>query len=367
MHFKSITLALSGRVFQGLASDNLLHFNLNSIYVQAPDQESISYLVGSSLALYMTGVSIGPLVGSLFDDFTTSFTIAIALFSVALTYLIILRQGESPILFFNRTTDPIPSNSYVSSSTLRSFYVLVSMTMSPLRLFYQYPTSIPSGLSLLIFNAVQSYIFVALMIHTSLVFGFTSRQNGYLITIVHLIAALYLLFILFIVPLISRACLQKRPRSQLQPKSPSSVECSPTNGISIPSREPSAVGISRNSPSNAILALTCLTIQCISVLLLAFMSSPWQAYCIVCLLALSLATPSFIKSHIVGFIPPAERPRLIAALTLAETVGGLLAPVTLGATQSHMPGRAVFLIGAGMAAVSTSLFGVEALMKVRRE
>jgi len=53
-----ITLAMSGRGFHGLAFDNLLHFSLNSICVQVPNREQISYLIGTPLALFMTGISI---------------------------------------------------------------------------------------------------------------------------------------------------------------------------------------------------------------------------------------------------------------------------------------------------------------------
>ena len=55
----------------------------------------------------------------------------------------------------------------------------------------------------------------------------------------------------------------------------------------------------------------------------------------------------------------------MAALALMETIGGLLAPVTLGVVQSAMPGRNVFFVEAGMCCAAFTFFGVGAIIRRR--
>ena len=82
-------IALSGRIFEGVASDNLLHFLLNAVYAQARDEEKVSSLISYSLALYVLGISISPFVAGLFRDFKASFFVALGLFALSVTYLLI--------------------------------------------------------------------------------------------------------------------------------------------------------------------------------------------------------------------------------------------------------------------------------------
>ena len=234
----------------------------------------------------MAGVSIGPFVGSLFEDFTTSFIVALAIFGMALTYLFILQQHKFDLHRVTETSQGLSIDTDIPSSKSNSLLVVLSVTLSPLRLFHQYPASIPSGLSLLIYNCVQSYTFIALMIHTSLLFGFTGRQNGYLIAIVHLVAALYLIIVLFIVPYVSKTLKKTRGR----------LDCKKQKRLGEP---PESKDTSATSFSNAVLALVSLALQSLSLMLLALMKLPWQAYSVACLLALGLAAHSFIKSHFI--------------------------------------------------------------------
>jgi hypothetical protein len=71
-----VAIAMSGQVFEGLAFDNILHFNLNVVYVRAHSQHPTSRLIGSSLALYMIGISISPFVASLLGNFRDNFIVA---------------------------------------------------------------------------------------------------------------------------------------------------------------------------------------------------------------------------------------------------------------------------------------------------
>ena len=83
MSIRNIFVALSGRIFDGLASDNLLHFTLNTIYAQSSQPATTSLLIGYSLALYMIGISTSPFVAGLFQNFMISLLMAMVLFAFA--------------------------------------------------------------------------------------------------------------------------------------------------------------------------------------------------------------------------------------------------------------------------------------------
>ncbi|KAI1440004.1 hypothetical protein F5Y02DRAFT_404145 [Annulohypoxylon stygium] len=50
---KSIHVAIAESLFEGLATNSLLHYALAAIYVQSDDEQRISQLMRTSLALYM--------------------------------------------------------------------------------------------------------------------------------------------------------------------------------------------------------------------------------------------------------------------------------------------------------------------------
>lgn len=91
----NIYVALSGRIFEGLASDNLLHFTLNIVYTQGTSKERSASLIVYSLALYMVGMSVSPFVAGLFKNFTVSFFMAIGLFAVAVAHVQIFVAGDA--------------------------------------------------------------------------------------------------------------------------------------------------------------------------------------------------------------------------------------------------------------------------------
>lgn len=57
------------------------------MYVLVADQTQFPRLMGTTLALYMVGMSISPAIAGLFPDFFTSFIMALAMFDVSMTYL----------------------------------------------------------------------------------------------------------------------------------------------------------------------------------------------------------------------------------------------------------------------------------------
>ena len=341
VYLKSIAVAVSGRVFQGLASDNLLHFNLNSIYVQVEDDGLRSRFFGCSLALYMIGISIGPFIGGLFENFVDSLIMSIAVFVVAILYLVYLGKNTTHRLDRIIPRDDGSTDRNLALSKASLWKDIVPTLLSPLYPFRERPIANFPGLSLLIYNVSQSYIFVAIMVHTSLNFEFTSRQNGFLIALVHLVAAIYLLLTLLIIPTIIKLTSKMRHSGDAR-------------------SEPT-----KHKFHDTIFAQVSMLMQTASLVLAAEMTESWQIYPIGALCALGLATPSFVKPHFAGFFHPSEGPRAMAGLTLMETIGGLLAPIVLGSLQTAVLGSDIFFVAAGMVAVSFVLFTIGVFAKNR--
>ena len=346
-------MALSGRVFQGLASDNVLHLSLNLVYVQTADKERASRLIGTSLLLYMLGISLSPFVVSLFDRFETSFAIALALFGLSLVYLLICVKPASGSRIVGSETGPLPlHDSRASTWKMKILSRLFASFFTPLSALQSSPLLFLVGFSLFTYSVVQSYIFAAILVHTAVVFHFSSRQNGILISLVHAMSAVYLLSILYLVPSLSRlfrilnrqnkapqAMQYETPRARLNSKPP----ISHTN-LAI-------------RTSNSILGILSFATQFLALLLLTRITEPWQIYPIVSLLALGLATPSFVKSYVVAYLPEdVSMAHGVAALAICETLGSLLAPLILGGLQARWPGVEVFFVGAGIIGVAGGFF-----------
>ncbi|KAJ8069775.1 hypothetical protein OCU04_000191 [Sclerotinia nivalis] len=336
VYFGRIEIALSSKVFQGLASDNLLHFNLNAIYTRAAYKAQVSQLIGASLALFMIGISISPAIAGLFQDFTTSFLMAGGMFAVTIIYLLFFvggkRQPENPVRSFPKDTN-LRQSVRINSFTKTKLLSLTEIIFSPLQPFYSRPASLLVGLALLIYTAVQSYIFSLIMVHTSLVFGFTSKQNGLLLSIVHAVSAIYLFLVLFGIPQMAQQVQMTEEATRM-----------PILG----SRD-------------AKLALISMCTHIAALLGFANSSQVWEIYAISALLALGLATPSFIKSSFLKGFPKKDGPEAMGALAMMETLGSLFSPIIMGTCQVLWPGKRVFYAGAGMMVLGAAMFGIAAL------
>ena len=340
---RSLLTALSGQIFEGLASDNLLHFNLNAIYVQTTDRASFPRLIGTSLALYMTGISVSPFAVGLFHDILISFVIAIGLFAISLLYLLLF--VASPRSKHSSTSASLADlaqgeRTISASCRVGKTFKTISSALSPLKVFYTSPSAIAPSLSLLLYNTGQAFVFQAIMVYTSLRFGFTAKQNGLLISIAHLTSAVYLFFTLFAVPRIIEALDKRKERI-----------C--------------ASGSLNGQPrtADATFAVLSLTIQSTFLTVLGFNNEALRVYPIVCVFALGLATPSFIKSYTLSSFSIGEAPRAVAAMTIMETMGGLLGPLVLGGVQTAWPGSGVLFITSGIMGISAVVFGSGALAK----
>lgn len=347
----SIYVALSGRIFEGLASDNLLHFMLNSVYSRSTSKEKVSSLIMSSLALYMLGISISPFIAGLFGNFVVSFFMALGLFAVSITYTLLCVPG--PARTKSHPTSPVvqegsvpPVGQEVQSPSIRSLGI---MFLTPLRPFQQQPTYIFIGFSLLTYNIVQSYIFSALMVHTSVRFGFTGKENGFLISMVHSVAAFYIFANIYLVPWILR---WQRRRARDAPIPP-----------------PIGVSQSHSRFRDVALALTSLAIQGIALTGLGLANQGNQVYFITVLLAVGLPAPSFIKAFFVSLFEGDDKPVALAALAMMENMGSLLGPLILGGLQAYSgTDSGVFFVAAGLDGASLAFLclGLVLIMTVMK-
>ncbi|GAW14667.1 hypothetical protein ANO14919_040700 [Xylariales sp. No.14919] len=335
---ESIYVALSARIFEGLASDNLLHFNLNAVYAQAPSTEQASSLISYSLAFYMIGISVSPFVTGLFNNFTTSFLLALGLFVVAIVYIHIYLpmstyRGE------RTTISSLIQEAQAARSRRRKRFsatltTLFKTALSPLEPFKQRPTYLFIGLSLFSYNVIQSYIFDALLVHTSIRFGFSAKGNGLLITTVHSVAAFYVFTSLYLIPKIARYF---QARSGFQASSP---------GLQTRERD-------------LVMAKFSLTIQILSLTALGLANEAKQIFPIAVLLAFGLPIPAFIKAYFLTLFDGEQRPVALAVLAMMETVGGVVGPLLLGCLQSHFGASGgVFLSAAGLAGSSLILLSI---------
>lgn len=328
---RNIYVALSGRIIDGFASDNLLHFTLNTIYAQSPETSITSSLIGYSLALYMVGISVSPFVAGLFQNFTVSFSMAIGFFALAVAYLqLCVTPRKHKNCETVRESDRREDLRNLPNSAPESVHGILKTLIAPLRIFNEHFASLLCGLGLLTYNLVQSYTFGALLVHTSLRFGFAGKENGFLITIAHSVAAMYLAISLCIIPQVLMPFL-----GRAKPQQSAEYEHRTKDGF---------------------LAIVSLGIQSVSLLVIGLATKTWHIYVATVLLALGLPTPSFIKAYVVGHFEGLQRNEALAALAVMEVVGDVLGPIVFGGWQSYNTGGALVFFGAaGMVATSAIL------------
>ncbi|KAI0455777.1 major facilitator superfamily domain-containing protein [Xylaria acuta] len=335
---RSIYVALSARIFEGLASDNLLHFNLNAVYAQSPSKDKASSLISYSLALYMIGISVSPFVAGFFNNFTTSFFMALGLFVVAIVYVqlclpaSISKREQAKALPQQQETRAVENQQ--RNGLLSRLANLSETVFSPLEPLRKRPIYLFIGLSLFCYNVVQSYIFDALLVHTSIRFGFSAKENGLIITTVHSIAALYIFASIYLIPKVlryfnARGCFQIL-RSRLQTRDKYST-----------------------------MAKISLIVQILSLTALGLANEAKQIYPITALLAIGLPIPAFIKAYFLSLFESEQRPVALAVLAMMETVGSVIGPLLLGGLQSYFSASgSVFFAAAGLGGASLILLGI---------
>jgi hypothetical protein len=321
---QSISAALSGRIFEGLASDNLLHFLLNSIYVRDPDNTST--LFAWSLALYLIGISIGPFLVALLRNFTASLSVALGLFAITALYISIFARVRA-------MPQSAPDQLTTDERSAREAEVLrpaAPPTLSkqqtvtfwaPLKPFVDRPALLFFAGSVFCFNSTQSYIFDALLIHTTVRFGFTNRDHGFLISIAHSIASTYIF--------IASVLLKKAAISQ-------------------PTRDASQ-------------CLFSMAMQVISLFGFGLASRPSHIYGMTALISFGLPASSFIKAYFVSKLHQEERVPGLAFLVAMEALASVIGPIAIGKWQVISSGDgSVFFGAATLVGFAAVLFGLGA-------
>lgn len=286
------------------------------------------------MALYLAGISISPFVAGLFKNFTVSFFIALGIYGIAIIYLQVLvpKPAKQPYGSPVVQASSVPSQERPSTSAIGNFSRIV---LTPVSWFKRHPIYVPFGICLFTYNLVQSYMFTSLMVHTSIQFNFTGRENGFLISIAHSVASLYIFVSLYLVPKLSQLWKKRRAASGTD-ETPENV-----------------------APRDALLGLASQLIEVLSFVGLGFAMTAGQIYFLTALLALSLPAPSFIKAAFVSLFEGEEKSKGLAALAAMETLGSVVGPIIIGGWQSYTAaGRTVFFIAAGVAAVSMVCFGM---------
>ncbi|KAI1176306.1 MFS general substrate transporter [Nemania sp. FL0916] len=329
--YKSIALALVGRIFEGFATDNLLHFILSSIYISAGDTKKFSQLMGTSLGLYMLGMFSSPIIAGLLPSFFTSFIMALSVFFVSVVYIAFLvpvvRQPQ-----MSSAPEPLSSASVTIFSGLRSI-------IGPLVGLFSTRGSLLVGLALLFFNMSQAYLFTALMVFGSLRFSFTGKQNGFLISIAAGVSAIYLLIVSHGIPKLRNWRKKHDPTEENVP----SEEVERFEGF----------GWRRSWNWDFFYAILSMLVQIMVLPCIAFTTAAWQVFAFVGLLALGLAAPSFIKSYGATLID--DGPAAVASWAMMESLGGLLSALVLGGWQNLMGVESVFFVAAGLVGIAAVL------------
>jgi hypothetical protein len=327
VYLGSIKTAICARLFEGLASDNLLHFNLNTVYAQISDRGLVSRFMGTSFALYMIGMSVGPVVGGLFSDYTISFAVALALFLVMALYLAtisyLMREDKSKD---GAAFHPVGVEDQVTWT--ESISQKIRLIYSPLHLLYQLPRTSFYCVSILLYTMVQSYLFPATMVYASLRFGFTSRENSFLVSIAAFTSALYLVTIHYAVPRVIRLVRRKILNS---------------------------VSEGQNyGPHDLALGAGSMAVQILTLFALSSIKQGWHIYPLIAVSSIGLTASSFMKSHFTKTVP--NPTQSMATLTMMETVGAMLSPVLLGTWLAAHPGGSFFYLAAGILGVAFVLF-----------
>lgn len=347
-------------MFEGLATDNLLHYNLSAMYVLVADKTQFPRLMGTSLALYMVGMSLSPAIAGLFSNFFTSFIMALAIFGVSITYLAFFvpltgsnSPKSSPVGYLDLSLDK-SLNRHLSLGAKFATSIaqtLLSLT-DPLRFLYNEPIVLLPGLTLLLYNSAQAYLFPAIMVYTSLGYAFTGTQNGHLISIAAATSAAYLFSVLYALPRLKT--ILYRPAKGAKP---TGVSCH-DEGNNDADNNSAGGGTAnpRQKTSDFINAVISMSIQLVVLPCIPLTHASWQMYLLVALLALGLAAPSFLKSY--GVTLAEDKSAAVASLAMMESTGGLLSAVILGSWQSWKGGGSVFFVAAGLVATSLlAMFG----------
>ncbi|KAK8044765.1 hypothetical protein PG993_004789 [Apiospora rasikravindrae] len=335
----NIHVAVAARVFEGLATDNLLQYALAAIYVQTQEPGHFSRLMATSLALYMLGMSLSPTLVTFLPDFQLSFVLAISLIALSIVYL----WAFVPLASAARADGSSRCSGRDTAQTI-SYNIRrrASSIMEPIYIFYREPVVALPGLAILLYNTSQAYLFPLIMVYASLQFNFSSIENGYIVSMAAATSSMYLFFTVYVIP---------RARQRLFRSS--SVQ--EMDGIDTDSRQDEARMAKPSRPKDQlnkdlVSALASMALQVAILPLCSIVQAAETLYGLIVLISLGLASPSFIKSYTI--MRANQKDSAVAGLAVAEVAGGFLSPVILGTIQSKTSEGQVFIIISAMVGTS---------------
>lgn len=362
--YKNIYFAILARVFEGFATDNLLHYALSAVYVSTGDKDRFPRLMGYSMALFMVGMSASPTIAGLLPGFYASFIVALSIFFMSLLYLGLF----VPVTKIEERSSEQPSTSWTHLQTKADqteWMSKASWLCSPMTEMLQQRPIAAAGLSLLLFNTTQAYFFSALMVYTSTKLSFTRTQNGYVLSIAATISAFYLMTIYYIKPRLSLICRESPPLTVNNPLDTSSsgvctdADVEDDRADSTPDLRNISSPASREDYTRALL---CLIIYIVMLPGIAITTKASQIYILTSLLALGMTAASFIKNYAVSKAD--RKAAAVASLATMEGIGSLLSTLVLGTVQSYTGGGGiVFIVASAIMTGSLSALVVSQVLR----
>jgi hypothetical protein len=165
---------------------------LSAVYIETKLVGEFSLLIGTSLALYMIGMVIGPIFVTVIPDFIFSFVEAVAILGLALVYLMVLVPLDS-------SDQEVSPTSRVQRAG-ESLHPGRILRLQAVNHFGREPVALLSGFAIFSFNATQAYLFPSIMVHAALNFGFTCTENGHIVSTAASTFPIYLLITFYIGP-----------------------------------------------------------------------------------------------------------------------------------------------------------------------
>ncbi|OJJ45952.1 hypothetical protein ASPZODRAFT_167648 [Penicilliopsis zonata CBS 506.65] len=296
---RSIPIAIASKVLEGLATDNILQYGLGAVYARLPSEKHFSAVMGHSMAVYLFGSALGPILAGLSTNFRTSFVFAVVVFVIA--------GGYTSLIWVRFTIHHTPSTDDTQETAPE---VPKRSLLDHVRVLAE-PALLLPGVSLLLYTMAQGYVFPALMVHTALRFGFTGRENGWMLSLAAGTSAVALMAVPSALGAVER-CRGSIPRRQF----------------------------------NLAMAVATMGVFAASLILLARIDNARLVYPAIMLFSIGLASSTYIKGYAVLCIP--GRADVMPALAVQESVGSLLSPLLIGAAQTRLAEGEWLYISAGV-------------------
>ena len=279
--------------------------------------------MAESMAFTLLGSSLGPVAAGLCPDFRSRILVAVGTLAVGAAYVCLAskvptRKNEGRHSSAGENTASRSGSS--QSATIPSR--MVRGLFSHLAILSSEPTFLYANFTLMLYTIGQAYVLPAIMVYASGHYGFTDRQNSWLLSLVTAVSASFIFAVRF--------------------------------------AQRKIWGMASDATHNLAVALVGMVALAVSLPLVMKTKESGQMYLVASSMSLGLSSSSFIKTY--GLLPLQHPEEGTAALAIFETVGSFLSPLILGAAQTNLsPGRWTF-VSTGMIAVATVVLFAAHLM-----